>query len=293
MKPPTHSQPAAATPSRLLAPFPCRLRRSRGFCLRLLAACLPFFLAAGALRATRITVAAASDLKFALPEVAAQYEKQTGNQVSITYGSSGNFYAQIQNGAPFDLFFSADMNYPRQLEAAGLAEPGTLYLYGVGRLVLWVPANSPVDVARRGWDALLDPAIRKIAIANPRHAPYGRAAVAALKSAGIYGQVEAKLVYGENISQAAQFVESGNADAGLLALALALSPHLREAGKFWSVPAGAHPLLEQAVIVLKSSHNREAARAFLEFVKSPAGRALLAKHGFSFLAQAAPPAKTP
>jgi len=263
---------------------------------------LSFFLAASAIRAAGITVAAASDLKFALPEVAAQYEKQTGNQVSITYGSSGNFYAQILNGAPFDLFFSADLDYPRQLEAAGLAEPGTLYQYGVGRLVLWVPKNSPVDVARRGWDALRDPAIRKIAIANPRHAPYGRAAVAALKNAGIYDEVEAKLVYGENISQAAQFVESGNADAGFLALALALSPHLQQAGKYWIVPAGAHPPLEQAVIMLKSSHNvdrfavthtKEAARAFLEFVKSPEGRALLEKHGFSSLAQAGPPAKTP
>ena len=263
---------------------------------------MSFFLAASAIRAAGITVAAASDLKFALPEVAAQYEKQTGNQVSITYGSSGNFYAQILNGAPFDLFFSADLDYPRQLEAAGLAEPGTLYQYGVGRLVLWVPKNSPVDVARRGWDALRDPAIRKIAIANPRHAPYGRAAVAALKNAGIYDEVEAKLVYGENISQAAQFVESGNADAGFLALALALSPHLQQAGKYWIVPAGAHPPLEQAVIMLKSSHNvdrfavahtKEAARAFLEFVKSPEGRALLEKHGFSSLAQAGPPAKTP
>lgn len=196
MKSSTHRQPAAATPSRLLAPFPCHSGRSRALSFRLITAGLSFFLAASVLRAAGITVAAASDLKFALPEVAAKYEEQTGNQVSITYGSSGNFYAQIQNGAPFDLFFSADMDYPRQLEAAGLAEPGTLYQYGVGRLVLWVPANSPVDVARRGWDALLDPAIRKIAIANPRHAPYGQAAVAALMSAGIYDQVAAKLVYG-------------------------------------------------------------------------------------------------
>ncbi|MBZ5702788.1 MAG: molybdate ABC transporter substrate-binding protein [Acidobacteriia bacterium] len=291
MKSPTHRQSAAAT--QLLTPFRCHSLQRRTLFLRLGAACLSFFLAAGAASPAAITVAAAADLKFALQDMAAQYEKQTGNTVSVTYGSSGNFYAQIQNGAPFDLFFSADLDYPRQFEAAGLAESGTLYQYGVGRLVLWVPANSPVDVARRGWDALRDPAIRKIAIANPTHAPYGRAAVAALKSAGIYDQITAKLVYGENISQAAQFVESGNADAGLLALALALSPHMQQAGKFWSVPAAAHPPLQQAAIMLKSSPNKKAARAFLEFVKSPAGRAILEKHGFSSLAPAAPPAKTP
>ena len=249
-----------------------------------------------------ISIAAASDLQFALQDLAAQFEKQTGNvdgfavtqiKVRVTYGSSGNFFSQIQNGAPFDLFFSADSDYPRKLEAAGLAEPGTLYHYAIGRLVLWVPADSQVDVARRGWDALLDPAIRKIAIANPQHAPYGRAAVAALQHAGLYEKVATKLVYGENISQAAQFVQSGNAQAGILAFSLAASPLLREAGKYWEVPANAHPPIAQAAIVLKSSPNKEAARAFLAFVKSPAGRALLEKHGFPDPAKPATPAKTP
>ena len=128
-------------------------------------------------RGQEIAVAAAADLKFAMTDVAAQFEKQTGNKVNVTYGSSGNFFAQLQNGAPFDLFFSADIDYARKLEAAGLTEPGTLYLYAIGRIVIWAPANSPLDVSKSGWRALLDERVKKISIANPEHAPYGRAAV--------------------------------------------------------------------------------------------------------------------
>lgn len=235
-----------------------------------------------------LAIAAASDLHLAMQELAARYEQRSGNQVSVGYGSSGNFYSQIRNGAPFDLFFSADIAYPRELESTGLAEPGTLYEYAVGRLVLWVPADSPVDPAKRGWDALLDPAIRKIAIANPQHAPYGRAAVAALKSAGIYERVESKLVYGENISQAAQFVQSGNAQAALLAFSLAVSPPLESAGKYWEVPAAAHPPIVQGAIVLKSSPRKALAAAFLEFVRSAEGRAILRRCGFTVPSEAAP-----
>jgi molybdate transport system substrate-binding protein len=229
--------------------------------------------------AQEIRIAAASDLQYALIELSAHYEKQTGTKFAITYGSSGNFYAQIQNGAPFDLFFSADIEYPRKLEAAGLTEPGTLYQYAVGRIVIWMPADMKVDVAKQGWNALLDASVQKIAIANPEHAPYGRAAVAALKKAGIYEKVEPKLVYGENISQAAQFVQSGNAQAGIIALSLAISPPMK-GGKSWQVPAEMHPAIEQAAIVLKSAKNRDAARAFLEFVKSNKGKATLEKFGF-------------
>jgi molybdate transport system substrate-binding protein len=151
-----------------------------------------------------IRVAAAADLKFAMTEMAAEFEKQTGTSVLVTYGSSGNFFSQIQNGAPFDLFFSADIDYPRKLELAGCADPGTLYEYAMGRLVIWTPVDSKLDAAKLGWTILLDASVQKIAIANPEHAPYGRAAVAALGKAGIYESVKAKLVYGENISQAAQ-----------------------------------------------------------------------------------------
>src|ERR1700676_43355 len=174
-----------------------------------------------------IRVDAAADLQFALDDLTAQYTKQSGKKVDVSYGSSGNFFAQIQNGAPFDVFFSADIEYPRKLEGAGLAEPGTLYEYAVGRIVIWMPDNANVDLADLGWKALLQPSVERIAIANSEHAPYGRAAVAALQSAGIYEQVRRRLVYGENISQAAQFVSSGNAQAGIIALSLAVSPALR------------------------------------------------------------------
>jgi molybdate transport system substrate-binding protein len=231
--------------------------------------------------AQEIHVAAAADLKFAMQDLTAQFEKQAGPRVDVTYGSSGSFFSQLQNGAPFDLFFSADIEYPRNLESAGLAEPGTLYEYAVGRIAIWTPADTKVDVARRGWKSLLDASVRRIAIANPEHAPYGRAAVAALQKAGIYEQVKTKLVYGENISQAAQFVQSGNAQAGIVAMSLAVSPGMKE-GKWWEIPADMHPSIKQAAVVLKSSKNKDGARAFLEFVKSGAGRATLSKYGFTF-----------
>jgi molybdate transport system substrate-binding protein len=228
-----------------------------------------------------IRIAAAADLKFAMRELSETFEKQAGTKVNVTYGSSGNFFSQMQNGAPFDLFFSADIEYPKKLDAAGLAEPGTLYEYAVGRIVIWAPADAKVDVTKHGWKTLLDASVEKIAIANPEHAPYGRAAVAALQKAGIYESVKAKLVYGENISQAAQFVQSGNAQAGIVAMSLAVSPAMQD-GKRWEIPAEMHPAIEQGAIVLKDAKNKEAARAFLEFVKGATGRAILAKYGFAF-----------
>jgi molybdate transport system substrate-binding protein len=230
-------------------------------------------------QAPEIRVAAASDLKFAMDEMAARFEKQTGTKVSDTYGSSGNFFAQIQNGAPFDLFFSADIEYPRKLEAAGFVEPGTLFEYAIGRIVIWTSADAGVDVAREEWAALLKPEVRKIAIANADHAPYGRAAVAALKNAGIYDRVKSKLVYGENISQAAQFVQSGNAQAGIIALSLAISPRMKD-GKRWEIPPDKYSPLEQGAVLLASGKNKEQARQFLELVKSAEGRATLLKFGF-------------
>lgn len=244
---------------------------------------LSVFLAHQEVRAQgkEIRVAAAADLKFAMGELSEQFEKHTGTKVNVTYGSSGNFFLQMQNGAPFDLFFSADIEYPRKLEAAGLAEPGTFYEYAIGRIVIWTPADAKVDATKQGWKLLLDASVEKIAIANPEHAPYGRAAVTALQKAGIYESIKAKLVYGENISQAAQFVQSGNAQAGIMALSLAVSPAMCD-GKRWEIPAEMHPALEQGAIILKDAKNKDAARAFLEFVKSAAGRATLAKYGFEF-----------
>jgi molybdate transport system substrate-binding protein len=232
-----------------------------------------------------IRLAAAADLKFAMDEMVADFEKQTGTSVLVTYGSSGNFFSQIQNGAPFDVFFSADVEYPRKLEAAGLAEPVTLYEYALGRLVIWTPADSKLDFGKLGWKILLDASVQKIAIANPDHAPYGRAAVAALEKAGIYESVKGKLVYGENISQAAQFVQSGNAQAGIIALSLAVSPAMR-GGKQWEIPENMHPAIVQGAIVLKNAKEKEAARTFLNYARSETGRATLAKYGFEFPASA-------
>lgn len=226
-----------------------------------------------------LRVAAASDLQFVMPALAQQFGKQSHVQLTVSYGSSGNFFSQIQNGAPFDLFFSADIDYPRKLDAAGFCEPGTLYEYALGKIVIWAPKDSQLDVASRGWQALLDPRAQRIAIANPAHAPYGRAAVAALKNAGIYAQVQSKLVYGENISQTAQFVQSGSAQVGIVALSLALSPPM-QSGQRWKIPADLYPALVQGAVVLKSSRQKAGAKAFLDFIKSAAGRQILETYGF-------------
>jgi molybdate transport system substrate-binding protein len=235
--------------------------------------------------AQELRVAAAADLKFALDELGAQFEKQTGRRLNVSYGSSGNFFAQIQNGAPFDILLSADIEYPRKLEVAGLAEPGTLYEYAVGRIVIWMPADARADPAKLGWKALLEPGVERIAIANPEHAPYGRAAVAALHSAGIYEQVRRRLVYGENIAQAAQFVASGSAQAGILALSLASSPPMRD-GKSWEIPANMHAPIEQGAVILKNAKDKDSARAFLAFLKSDVARKILESYGFTLPASA-------
>jgi molybdate transport system substrate-binding protein len=228
-----------------------------------------------------VTVAAAADLSNALQEISASFEKRTGVTVKLSFGASGALTQQIQNGAPFDVFFSADMDYPRQLISGGQAESATLYRYAVGRLVLWVPADSPLDVEHKGMDVLLDPSVKKISMANPQHAPYGRAAAAALKHYGLYEKVSDRLVLGENISQAAQFVESGNAQVGFVALAHAIAPAMQGKGKYWMVPADAYPPLDQGVVLIAHSSHRQDAAAFLEYVKSAEVAELLRRYGFS------------
>jgi molybdate transport system substrate-binding protein len=229
----------------------------------------------------RVAVAAAADLRFAMGDLIATYvAANPGVTVEATYGSSGTFFTQISEGAPFDVYFSADAEYPRDLEAAGLAEGASTQLYGVGQIVVWVPNDSGLDVEARGLEALTDPAVKTIAIANPEHAPYGRAAVAALKTAGVYDAVESKFVLGENIAQAAQFVESGNADIGVVALSLALASTLADQGRYAVVPIESYPRLEQGAVVLKAAVDPEAARAFLDFVLGPEGRTVLDRYGF-------------
>lgn len=227
-----------------------------------------------------VTIAAASDLNFAFKELIAGFAKASGIHVKLTLGSSGNFYAQIQNGAPYDLYFSADVRYPQKLIEAGQARPDSLYKYAVGRIVIWVPTSSPIDVERRGMDALLDPSIQKIAIANPKHAPYGRAAVAAMEHFRLHERVKDRLVLGENVAQAAQFVESGAADIGIIALSLALAPGMKAGGKYWEIPSSAHPPLEQGAVILKTAGNPQAATAFLDFLKGAEGRRVMSGYGF-------------
>lgn len=238
----------------------------------------------GAANAQELRVAAAADLNFALPEIAKAFEAQTGTKVQLSFGSSGNFFAQIQSGAPFDVFCSADMGYPQKLAAAGQALPETLRQYASGHLVLWARNNSNLNFERDGVKTLLDPRVRKIAIANPDHAPYGRAAVAALEKAKLYDQVKDKLVLGENISQTAQFVTSGNADVGLLSLSLAQAADLQKQGHFWRIPSEIADSLPQGAIVLKQSASPQLAEKFLDYLSCPVGTKILAQYGFDVAA---------
>jgi molybdate transport system substrate-binding protein len=229
---------------------------------------------------SELAIAAAADLRFALDDLVKEFEaKHPATKVNVTYGSSGNFFAQFQSGAPFDLFFSADIAYPQKLAEKGLGADD-VFLYAIGRIVVWVPEDSPVAVEKLGINALLEPSVRKIAVANPEHAPYGRAAVAAMKALNVYDRVASRLVYGENIAQTAQFVQSGAAEVGILALSLAVAPQMRDAGRFWQVPLDAYPRMEQGGIILKSSRNLEAARAFRDFVLGEHGREVLGHYGF-------------
>ena len=204
-----------------------------------------------------------------LAEGARQFHRQhPQTELAIDYGSSGNFYAQIRNGAPFDVFLSADVQYARNLAQ------NAVFVYAAGRIAVWVPASSKLDPST----ALRDPSVRRIAIANPQHAPYGRAAEAALRSMGLYDSVEKKLVLGENISQTLQFIQSGAAETGIVALSLAMAPKVREQGRYWEVPVSAYPKIEQGGVILKDS---PAAREFREWLLGPSGRSLLKQYGFS------------
>ncbi len=230
--------------------------------------------------AQEIAAAAAADLRPAMEEIVSKFQQShPGAVVKVTYGSSGNFFQQIQNGAPFDLFFSANTDYPKRLESAGLVVPGSYYEYARGKIVLMVSANSKLDL-NQGLVTLLNPAVNKIAIADPAHAPYGQAAVAALKAENIYDRVSAKLVTGENISQAASFVLSGAADMGIASLSLALAPSSRQQVRYWEIPASAYPPIQQACVVLGKSKNQKLAIQFKEFFKTNQVREILKRNGF-------------
>jgi molybdate transport system substrate-binding protein len=223
-------------------------------------------------------VAAASDLKFAVTEIAARFEAETGRKVTLSFGSSGDFARQIQQGAPFELFMSADEGYVLRLADAGLMrDRGTLYARG--RIVLYAPKGSRFGLdpelrgLRAGWDG-----VRKFAIANPEHAPYGRAAQQALQSLGLWGLIQPKLVLGENIAQTAQFITSGNAEAGIIALSLALAPELAQQGDYVVLPETLHQPLRQRMVLTRGAG--ETAARFYRYLQEPASRGILAKYGF-------------
>ena len=225
----------------------------------------------------KILVAAASDLKFALDSVAAVFRKKHSGTVEVTYGSSGKLFEQISNGAPFDIFFSADIEYPNKLKGKGLIA-SDIYIYGIGRIVVW---SKKIDVEKEQMNSLLSPGVKKIAIANPLHAPYGKRAEEALKFYKMHNAVKTKLVLGENISQTAQFVTTGAADIGIVAYSLALSPNMKkENGKFYLIPENAHQRLEQAVVITKQGKANDFAQTFLSFVKSNEAKQILSYFGF-------------
>jgi molybdate transport system substrate-binding protein len=233
----------------------------------------------GARDAAVVRVAAAADLQYALDEVAARLERRRAAlRIEAIYGSSGSMHAQLRQQAPYDVYLSADVAYPRDLVAKGIGSARDLFTYATGRLVVWVPTRSALAIERDGVPAL-DRAAR-IAIANPRHAPYGRAAEAALRRAGIWDRVHGRLVMGENVAQAAQFVQSGAADAAIIAKSLAVAPALRGAGRFWDVPADMHPPLVQGGLILPWARSRPAAEQLRDFLLGADGRELLATFGF-------------
>jgi len=227
--------------------------------------------------AEKITVAAAADLKFAMDEIVATFKKaNAADEVDVIYGSSGKFHTQIQQGAPYDLYFSADIAFPRELAKAGFAA-SEVKPYAFGRIVLW---SASMDASKMTLASLTDPKIARVAIANPKHAPYGKRAEEALRASGLWDKVEPKLVYGENIAHTAQFVQTGNAQVGIIALALAVNPELSSKGGYWLIPDKLHEPLEQGFIITKRAEGNALAKRFADYMGSKPARAVMTKYGF-------------
>lgn len=249
--------------------------------------CLAIALVAAATaHAQRVDIAAAADLKFCLDDIVAAFKlAHPGSTIAVSYGSSGNLATQIRENAPFDLFLSADIAYPRQLQKDGFAASAPT-TYAIGRLVLW---SASVDAGKLTLADLAKANIGKIAIANPRHAPYGKRAEEALRASGVWDKVQAKLVLGENIAQTAQFVQSGNAQVGIIAYSLAMSPPLAGKGRYFLIPDSLHQPLEQAFVVTRRGADNPLAAEFAAFLETPASRARMAKYGFALPAPASAP----
>lgn len=253
----------------VIAPMPARLAN----CL-LLAGSL---LLATTAHAEKITVVAASDLKFAMDEIVTIFKAANpGDDVDVAYGSSGKFHTQIQQGAPYDLFFSADIALPRELVKSGLAA-SDVKPYAFGRIVLW---SASMDASQMTLASLTNPKITRVAIANPKHAPYGKRAEEALRASGLLEKIESKLVYGENIAQTAQFVQTGNAEVGVIALALAINPELANKGGYYLIPDKLHEPLEQGYVITRRVENNALAKRFAGYMGSKPARAVMTKYGF-------------
>jgi molybdate transport system substrate-binding protein len=225
-------------------------------------------------------IAAAADLKFALTEIAQRFRDETGHEIKLAFGSSGNFFMQIKHGAPFQLFLSADEAYVKKLSALGLTHNGGA-LYAVGRIVVFAPSDSrlKVDGALEGLrSALNEGRVSRFAIANPEHAPYGRAAREALQAAGLWSKIAPFLVFGENASQATLFATSGSAEGGIVPLSLALAPEVASLGTWALIPESAHQPLRQRMVLLKGAG--KTASAFYDYVQAPAARTILERYGF-------------
>jgi molybdate transport system substrate-binding protein len=228
---------------------------------------------------TPLRVAAAADLEPVLPPILDQFGRATGIPAEATYQASAILTSQIQNGAPFDIFLSADTQFPRRLLDAGFAEGSAPTVYAQGTLVLWTP--NAAHLPPPSLDLLRSAQIKRLSIANPESAPYGRAAVAALRSLNLYDALSARLATAQNIAQAAQFVDSGNADAGLISLTLALTPRLAANGRYFVMPRDAYPPIAQGAVVLKRSQQQQAAHKLLNMLLTPAVQAQFAKSGLT------------
>ena len=241
--------------------------------------CSSFLKSAKSQKTEEVIIAAASDLKFALDSVIIVFKKSNADaDIKVTYGSSGQFFTQIQNSAPFDIYFSADIQYPQLLKEKGLTLMDAK-IYGIGRIVIW---SNKLDPNQKQLNSLMEPSISKIAIANPEHAPYGKRAIESLNYYKIYDKVKDKFVFGENIAQTAQFVTTGSADIGIIALSLALSPNMQKlGGKYFIISEKSHQPLEQGYVITKHGENNMLVKKFYDFVSSEKAVAILSRYGFT------------
>lgn len=224
-----------------------------------------------------LRIAAAADLQPVLPRFVSNFEKRSGDKVEVSYASSATLATQILNGAPFDLFLAANRAFPQKIVDAKLAIEPQPVTYARGELVLW--ARHGILTGSLNMQSLKETSVRRIAVANPVHAPYGAAAMAALHTLGLAAVLKPKLVFGENIAQAAEFGQSGNADCALISKTIAITGPLERAGRFVPVPPDSYPPIEQGAVILRNAAHEQAARDFLQYLQSAAGRALLASSG--------------